>query len=86
VTLQLDQNVTANVKLGVASAGQVVQVQAAAPLINAQTPTPGCTFLAQPAGFGTLRRNALTDQVLRIRMCPWKKQQGLLKARRWSCA
>ena len=24
------------------------------------TPTPGCTFYAQPAGFGTLRRNALT--------------------------
>src|SRR5581483_1026134 len=33
VTLQVDQNVTANVKLGVASAGQVVQVQGVAPLI-----------------------------------------------------
>jgi hypothetical protein len=41
VTLQVDQNVTANVKLGVASAGQVVQVQAAAPLIDAQTSTVG---------------------------------------------
>ena len=35
VTLQVDQNVTANVKLGVASAGQVVQVQAAALLTPA---------------------------------------------------
>jgi hypothetical protein len=41
VTLQVDQNVTANVKLGVASAGQVVQVQSVAPLIDAQTSTVG---------------------------------------------
>jgi hypothetical protein len=41
VTLQVDQNVTANVKLGVASAGQVVQVQSTAPLIDAQTMTVG---------------------------------------------
>ncbi len=41
VTLQVDQNVTANVKLGVASAGQVVQVQGVAPLIDAQTITMG---------------------------------------------
>src|ERR1700733_12731067 len=41
VSLQVDQNVTANVKLGLASAGQVVQVQAAAPLIDAQTTTVG---------------------------------------------
>jgi hypothetical protein len=41
VTLQVDQNVTANVKLGVASAGQVVQVQSVAPLIDAQTITMG---------------------------------------------
>ena len=41
VTLQVDQNVTANVKLGVASAGQIIQVQAAAPLIDAQTSTVG---------------------------------------------
>jgi hypothetical protein len=41
VTLQVDQNVTANVKLGLASAGQVVQVQGVAPLIDAQTITMG---------------------------------------------
>lgn len=41
VTLQVDQNVTANVKLGLASAGEVVQVQGAAPILDAQTITVG---------------------------------------------
>lgn len=41
VTLQVDQSVTANVKLGIASAGEVVQVQGAAPLVDAQTITVG---------------------------------------------
>jgi hypothetical protein len=41
VALQVDQNVTANAKLGLASAGEVVQVQAAAPILDAQTITVG---------------------------------------------
>ena len=41
VTLQVDQSVTANVKLGVASAGEVVQVQGATPILDAQTITVG---------------------------------------------
>ena len=41
ITLQVDQSVTANVKLGLASAGQVVQVQGAAPILDAQTITVG---------------------------------------------
>ncbi|MEO6804550.1 MAG: carboxypeptidase regulatory-like domain-containing protein [Edaphobacter sp.] len=42
VTLQVDQSVTANVKLNVASAGETVQVEAsAAPLIDSQTITMG---------------------------------------------
>ncbi len=41
VTLQVDQNATVDVKLGVASAGQVVQVQGTAPLVDAQTITVG---------------------------------------------
>src|SRR6201996_1832039 len=46
VTLQVDQNVTANVKLGVASAGQMIQGQAAAPRINAQA-TPVAQVIDQ---------------------------------------
>ncbi len=41
VNLQVDQSVTANVKLGLASAGEKVEVQGAAPVINAQTITVG---------------------------------------------
>ena len=41
VSLQVDQNVTANVHLSVAAAGEVVNVQGAAPIIDAQTPTVG---------------------------------------------
>jgi Carboxypeptidase regulatory-like domain/TonB dependent receptor len=41
VTLEVAQNVTANVKLGVASAGEIVQVQGAAPILDAQTITVG---------------------------------------------
>jgi hypothetical protein len=41
VTLGVDQSVTANVKLGLASAGEVVQVQGAAPILDAQTITVG---------------------------------------------
>jgi hypothetical protein len=41
VNLQVDQNVTANAKLGLASTGEVVQVQGAAPIIDAQTITVG---------------------------------------------
>jgi Carboxypeptidase regulatory-like domain len=41
VTLQVDQAVTANAKLRVASAGEVVQVQGAAPILDAQTITVG---------------------------------------------
>ena len=41
LTLGVDQNVTANVKLGLASAGEVVQVQGAAPIVDAQTITVG---------------------------------------------
>lgn len=41
VTLGVDQSVTANVKLGLASAGEVVQVQGSAPIIDAQTITVG---------------------------------------------
>ena len=41
VTLQVDQTVTANIKLGLASAGEVVHVQGAAPILDAQTMTVG---------------------------------------------
>ena len=42
VTLQVDQSVTANVKLNVASAGETVQVEgSAAPIIDSQTITVG---------------------------------------------
>ena len=41
VTLDVDQSVTANVRLGIASAGEVVQVQGVAPIIDAQTVTVG---------------------------------------------
>ncbi len=41
VTLQVDQNVTTNIRLGVASTGEVVQVEGAAPIIDAQTITVG---------------------------------------------
>jgi hypothetical protein len=41
VTLEVAQGVTANVKLGVASAGEIVQVQGAAPILDAQTITVG---------------------------------------------
>jgi hypothetical protein len=41
VTLQVDQTVTANVKLGLASTGEVVEVQGAAPIVDAATMTVG---------------------------------------------
>jgi hypothetical protein len=42
ITLQVDQSVTANVRLGVQSAGETVQVEAgAAPIIDSQTITMG---------------------------------------------
>ncbi len=41
VTLEVDQNVTTNARLGLASAGEVVQVQSAAPILDAQTITVG---------------------------------------------
>lgn len=42
VTLQVDQSVTANVKLGLQSAGEIVQVEGtAAPIIDSQTITMG---------------------------------------------
>ena len=41
VTLEVDQSVTANAKLGLASTGEVVQVQSAAPILDAQTITVG---------------------------------------------
>jgi hypothetical protein len=41
VTLQVDQNVTVDVKLGVASTGEVVQVNAAASILDAATMTVG---------------------------------------------
>jgi hypothetical protein len=41
VTLQVDQSVTVDVKLGLASTGEVVQVQGAAPILDAQTITVG---------------------------------------------
>jgi hypothetical protein len=41
VTLQVDQSVTSNVKLGLASTGEVVQVEGAAPIIDAATMTVG---------------------------------------------
>lgn len=41
LTLQVAQNVTANIRLGLASMGEVVQVQGAAPIIDAQTSTVG---------------------------------------------
>ncbi len=41
IALEVDQNVTANAKLGLASAGEVVQVEGAAPILDAQTITVG---------------------------------------------
>jgi hypothetical protein len=41
LTLQVAQSATENVKLGVARAGEVVQVQAAEPIVDAQTITVG---------------------------------------------
>ena len=41
VTLQVDQNVTTNIRLGLAATGEVVQVEGAAPIIDAQTITVG---------------------------------------------
>ncbi len=41
VTLQVAQSVTANVQLGLAAAGEVVQVQSAAPILDAATITVG---------------------------------------------
>jgi hypothetical protein len=41
VALQVDQNVTANAQLGLASAGETIQVQAAAPIVDAHTITVG---------------------------------------------
>ncbi|MBB6144749.1 hypothetical protein HNQ77_002705 [Silvibacterium bohemicum] len=41
VTLGVDQSVTANVKLGLASAGEVIRVQGAAPILDAQSITVG---------------------------------------------
>ena len=41
ITLQVDQSVTANAKLGVASTGEVVEVQGAAPILDAATMTVG---------------------------------------------
>ncbi|RRA47773.1 TonB-dependent receptor [Acidipila sp. EB88] len=41
ITLQVDQNVTSNAKLGLAATGEVVQVQGATPIIDAQTITVG---------------------------------------------
>ena len=41
VTLQVDQNVTTNIRLGMAATGEVVQVEGAAPIIDAQTITVG---------------------------------------------
>jgi hypothetical protein len=41
VTLQVAQSVTADVKLGLASTGEVIQVEGAAPVLDAQTITVG---------------------------------------------
>ena len=41
VTLQVAQSVTADVKLGLAATGEVVQVQGTAPILDAQTMTVG---------------------------------------------
>ena len=41
VTLQVDQTVTANVKLGLASTGEIVEVQGTAPIVDAGTMTVG---------------------------------------------
>ncbi len=41
VTLQVDQSVTANVRMGVSSTGEKIEVQGAAPIIDAQTITVG---------------------------------------------
>jgi Carboxypeptidase regulatory-like domain/TonB dependent receptor len=41
VTLQVDQSVTANVKLGVAATGEIVQVQGTASIVDAETSTVG---------------------------------------------
>ena len=41
ITLQVDQSVTADVKLGLASTGEIVQVEGAAPIIDAKTMTVG---------------------------------------------
>ena len=39
--LEVDQSVTANAKLGVASTGEVVSVEGATPILDAQTSTVG---------------------------------------------
>ncbi len=41
LTLQVDQSVTANARLGLASSGEVVQVEGATPIIDAETITVG---------------------------------------------
>jgi hypothetical protein len=41
LTLLVDQSVTANAKLGIASAGTIVQVQGASPILDAETITMG---------------------------------------------
>jgi Carboxypeptidase regulatory-like domain len=41
VTLQVDQTVTANVKLGLASTGEIIEVQGTAPIVDAGTMTVG---------------------------------------------
>lgn len=41
VALQVDQNVTANARLGLSAAGETVQVQDASPILDAQTITVG---------------------------------------------
>jgi hypothetical protein len=41
VTLQVDQSVTANVKLGVAATGEIVEVQGTASIVDAETSTFG---------------------------------------------
>ena len=41
ITLDVDQTVTANIRLGIASAGEIVHVQGTAPIVDAQTITMG---------------------------------------------
>jgi hypothetical protein len=41
IVLEVDQKSTMNIQLAIASAGEVVQVQSSAPVIDAQTPTVG---------------------------------------------